>query len=80
MILETAVERARVRRDAVRWQGATTRRAPAREEEQRGQRAAARRNRVRSALTQMVTVVVGMDLSVHAVSPAEESGQLRFLG
>jgi hypothetical protein len=54
-----------VGRDAVRWQGATTLRACAREEEQRGQRAAARLNRVRSALTQIVRVVVNIDLSVH---------------
>ena len=80
MILETAVGRARVGRDAVRWQGATTLRAPAREAEQRGQRAAARLNRVRSALTQEVSVVMGTNLSVHAASPVEESGQLPFLG
>lgn len=36
-------------------------------EEQRGQRAAARLNRVRSALTQQVNVVVGTNLNVHAV-------------
>ena len=35
--------------------------------EQRGQRAAARLNRVRSALTQEVRVVMGTNLSVHAV-------------
>jgi hypothetical protein len=56
-----------VGRDAVRWQGATTPRAYARKEEQRGQRAAARLNRARSALTQVMTVVVSRDLSVHAV-------------
>jgi hypothetical protein len=67
VILETAVGRARVGRDAVRWQGATLLRAHAREEEQRGQRAAARLNRACSALTQVVTVVVSRDLSVHAV-------------
>ena len=55
--LETAIGRARVGRDAVRWQGVTTLRAPAREAEQRSQRAAARLNRVRSALTQEVRVV-----------------------
>jgi hypothetical protein len=44
--------------DAVRWQGATTLRARAREEEQRGQRTAARLNRVRSALTPSVKVFV----------------------
>ena len=53
--------------DAVRWQGATTLRAHAREEEQHGQRAAARLNRVRSALTQQVNVVVGTNVNVHAV-------------
>ena len=58
----------------------TTLRAYAREEEQRGQRAAARLNRVRSALTQSVNVVVRQKFTVHAVYPAEESGQLPFLG
>ena len=67
-------------RDAVRWQDVTTLRAPAREAEQRGQRAVARLNRVRSAFTQEVRVVVGINLSVHAVLPVEESGQLPFLG
>ena len=57
--LETAVGRARVGRDAVRWRGATTLRAHAREEEQRGQRAVAQLNRVRSAVTQKVMVIVG---------------------
>ena len=58
MILDSAVGRARVGGDAVRWQGETTRRAHAREEEQRGQRAAALLNRVRSALTQLVMAFV----------------------
>ena len=49
--LETAVGRVRVGCDAVRWQGETTLRAPAREAEQRRQRALARLTRVRSALT-----------------------------
>jgi hypothetical protein len=44
--------------DAVRWQGETTLRARAREEEQRSQRAAALLNRARSALTQLVMVFV----------------------
>ena len=65
---------------AVGWQGATTLRAHAREEEQRGQRAAAQLNRVRSALTQPVKMVVRKKFSIHAVYPAEESGQLPFLG
>ena len=53
--------------DAVGWQDATTLRAHAREEEQRSQRAAARLNRVRSALTQPVKVVVRKKLNIHAV-------------
>jgi hypothetical protein len=44
--------------DAVHWQGVTTLRARAREEEQRGQRTASQLNRARSALTQRVMVVV----------------------
>ena len=66
--------------DAVGWQGATTLRAYAREEKQRGQRAAARLNRVRSALTQPVKVVGRKKANIHAVYPAGESGQLPFLG
>ncbi|MCZ2438600.1 MAG: hypothetical protein LC119_00305 [Burkholderiales bacterium] len=64
--LEAAVGRARVDRAAVRWQGATTLRARAREKEQRRQRTAARLNQVRSVLTRMVTCAVGTKLSVHA--------------
>ena len=79
IILETAVGRARMGCDAVRWQGAATTRAPAREEEQRGQRAAARLNRVRSALTQQVNPVVATKVNVHAVFLAAGSGQLRLL-
>ena len=66
--------------DAVGWQDATTLRAYAREEKQRGQRAAGRLNRVRSALTQPVKVVGRRQANIHAVYPAEESGQLPFLG
>ena len=78
-ILETAVGRARVGCDAGCWQGGTTLRPHGREEEQRGQRPAARLNRVRSALTQQVKLGVATKLSVHAVLHAHESGQLRFL-
>ena len=78
--LETAVGRARVGRDAVRWQGATTLRAHAREKEQRHQRAAARPNRVRSAVTLRVKLVVGTKVNIHALLPAEASSQLPFLG
>ena len=80
IILETAVGRARAGRDAVRWQGATTLRAHARKEEQRRQRAAAWLARVCSAFTQEVMNIVGGNVCIHAVSPAESSGQLRFLG
>ena len=80
MILETAVGRARAGRDGVRWQGATTLRARARKEEQRRQSAAAWLARVCSALTLEVIDIVGGNVCIHAVSPAESSGQLRFLG
>ena len=78
--LETAVGRARVGGDAVRWQGATMLRAPARKEEQRRQRDAALLNRVCSGVTREVTAGVGRKVCVHAVCPADASGQLRFLG
>jgi hypothetical protein len=58
--LETAVERARVGRDGVGWQGATTRRACARKKEQRRQQAPAWLNRVRSVLTQQVKCAVAV--------------------
>ncbi len=67
-------------RVGARWQGATTLRAHAHEEEQRRQRAPARLNRVRSAVTQAVKVVVGTKARIHAACPAARSGQLRFLG
>jgi len=78
--LETAVGRARVGCDGVRWQGATTLRAPARKEKQRRRRAPARLNRVRSVVTLEVTLPVSTKARVHNAYPAEESGQLRFLG
>ena len=80
IILETAVGRARVGCDAVCWQGVTTLRAHAREEEQRRQRAVARLNRVRSALTQMGAVIVVKKVNVLTRLLAEASGQLPFLG
>ena len=67
-------------RDVGYWQGATTLRAHAREEEQRGQCTAARLNRVLSALTRVVKLVVVTNASIHAVHPAGVSGQLPFLG
>jgi len=78
--LETAVGRARVGCDGVRWQGETTLRAPERKEKQRRKRAPARLNRVRSAVTLEVTLLVRTKAGVHKAYPAEESGQLRFLG
>ena len=88
MILETAVGRARAGRDAVRWQGLAQacpapclglrRRAHARKEEQRRQSAAAWLARVCSALTHEVMNIVGGNVCIHAGSPAELSGQLRF--
>ena len=80
MNLETAVGRARVGGDAVRWQGATTLRALARKEEQRRQRDAALLNRVRSGVTQEVKAGVGRKVCIHAMFAADASGQLRFLG
>ena len=64
----------------MRWQGTTTLRAYARKEEQRRQSAAAWLARVCSALTHEVMNIVGGTVCIHAVSPAESSGQLRFLG
>ena len=66
--------------DGVRWQGETTLWAPARKEKQRRQRAPARLNRVRSVVTLEVTLLVSTKARVHKAYPAEESGQLRFLG
>jgi hypothetical protein len=80
MILEPAVERAPGGCVVVLWQGATTRRAPARKAEQRRQRPTALRHRVRSALTQKVTGLVCEILSIHQVLPAEVRRQLRFPG
>jgi len=65
--LDSAVGRARAGRAAACWQGVTTLRAHAREEEQRSQRVAARLDRVRSALTEAVKAAVGANVSVHAV-------------
>jgi hypothetical protein len=79
-ILDPAVERARVGRDGMLWQGATTLRAGARKEEQRRQSAPARLNRVCSALLQPVNAIVCSILNIHAGLPVEESGQLPDLG
>jgi hypothetical protein len=62
------------------WQGVTTRRAPARKEEQRSQTRRARRNRVHSAVTRQVNVIEAGKFNVHAVFLMFASGQLQFLG
>ncbi len=72
--------RARVGCDAVRWQGETTLRARARKEEQRGKRAAARLNRVRSARYKLDLTLEAKKVRIHAVfleareRPGEKSG------
>ncbi len=68
--------------DAVRWQGVTTLRARAREEEQRSQRAAARLNRVCSARYKLDLVLEAMQVSIHAVLRGieERPGEICGLG
>jgi hypothetical protein len=72
--------RARVGCDAVRWQGATTLRARAREEDQRRQRTAAWLNRVCSARYKLDLALEAKKVSIHAVlrgieeRPGEISG------
>ena len=80
IIPETAVGRARVGRCGRVWVGATTQQAIACKVEQRPRAWPQRRNRVRSAVTQKVNVVVAPKVSVHAAWPAYASGQLLFLG
>ena len=80
MILETAVGRARVGCDGVRWHGEPTLRAPERKEKQRRKQAPARLTRVRLAVTLEVTLPVRTNVRVRKAYPAEESGQLRFPG
>jgi hypothetical protein len=78
--LDSTVGRGGVGCDEVRWQGAPTQWALAHQEKQRGQRAAARRNRLRSALIQMVMMRGQSRLNRHASSEAVGSGQLPNLG
>jgi hypothetical protein len=80
MILKTAVERARQCRDRRVRQGARTRRATARKDEQRRMARRARRWRVRSILTQAVNVNEAAKVNIHAVLVKVASGQLPFLG
>jgi hypothetical protein len=64
------------------WAGKARRRSGlvARKEEQRGQRAPARRNRVRSGLTGEVKAVVARTVRADNWLHAEASGQLPDLG
>jgi LacI family gluconate utilization system Gnt-I transcriptional repressor len=78
--LDSAVGRGGVGCDAVRWQGVPTQWALAHQEKQRSQRAVARRNRLRSALTQMVMTCGQSKLNRNAASEAVGSGQLPNLG
>ncbi len=57
-------------------EGAQVRTARARTEKQRRKRAAVQINWVCSAFTQTVNLVVVRNLSIHAVLPADGSGQL----
>jgi hypothetical protein len=80
MILDSSVERARVWACRAGWQGATTRVVFPRKEEQRGQTARQARNRARSGLTQMVSVIEGFNARVHEASRKLRSGQRRNQG
>lgn len=75
MILETAVECTRGGCAVALWQGATTRRAPARKAEQRRQRSTALLDRVRSAFTQDAMGLAWEIPGIHQVLPAERSSQ-----
>ncbi|GAB3493058.1 hypothetical protein GCM10027399_12450 [Curvibacter fontanus] len=78
--LEAAVGRARVGRHGVGWEGATTQPASARKEEQRAQHAPGRLHRVRSALSQQVSVFVARKINAHGLFLRKVSGRLLFLG
>ena len=73
--LETAVRQVRVG-----WQGATTQRATARQEEQRRQRASWRLNRGASASLHKGSWLVGKILSIHQPFQRLGRGQLPFPG
>jgi len=80
MILDRAVERARMGCEGVRQQGAWTKRARAREDEQRGGRAPAQAKRAGSVLSQRVKPISRADISHHEVLRDIGSGQLPDLG
>jgi IS5 family transposase len=78
--LEAVVGRARQCRDRRARQGARTRRAHARKDEQRRMARRARCWRMRSAVTQKVKVIEAENFNIHAISVRVTSGQLPFLG
>ncbi len=80
MILDSSVERARVRACRAGWQGARRRMVTPCNDEQRGQTARQARNRARSGLTQMVSVIEGTNARVHEASRRLRSGQRRNQG
>ncbi len=80
MILDSSVERARVRAYRAGWQGATTRVVVPRKEEQRGQTARQARNRASSGPTQMVRVIEGTHACVHGAFRRLRSDQQRSQG
>ena len=80
MILDSAVERARVGRPEVGWQDARTQQARACKDEQRSQHAAGRLSRMRSILTRRVSVFVRAKFNAPMALQAETSVQLRNLG
>ena len=80
VILEKAVGCARVCRARRVRQGETTKRATARQAEQRSWARWERCNRAHSAVTQEAKASEAQNLSVHAVCEMLTSGQLLFLG
>lgn len=76
MILDSSVERARVRVCQIGWQGATRRGAAPRNEEQHRQAAWQARNRARSGLTHAVSAIEGANVNIQAASRGKMSGQL----
>jgi transposase-like protein len=79
MILETAVECARVCRDWTVRQGVTTQWAAAHTAEQRSLAPQTRCNRVHSAATQKAIVIEEGNVNIHAAFLKFASGQLRSL-
>ena len=80
IILETAVECARVCRDWRARQGVTTQWACAHKAEQRSLARQARCSRAHSDLTRKVIVGEEEKVNIHAAFLMFASGQLRFLG